>query len=163
MHSVSEKEKNNTNIRYFKLPHIGMFSDLTQTKLNSIISKYYKNVQVKLVFNSFKIRCFFSVKDSIPSLLKSRVFYQFKCESCNACYIWETSSHFQTRVFEHIRKDENSHDYKHNHNYTTDCFSILDTATSKFQLKLKEGLYIGWKNPELNKQVNHLALSIYYM
>ena len=41
--------------------------------------------------------------------------------------------------------------------YTTDCFSILDTSTSKFQLKLKESLYIGRKNPELNKQVNHLV------
>ena len=85
-------------------------------------------------------------------------------------YIGEASRHFQTRMTEHIRKDKNSHVYKHIHNseecftkYTTDCFSILDTATSKFQLKLKEGLYIGWKNPELNKQVNHLVstLSVY--
>ena len=70
-----------------------MFSDLTQTKLNSIISKYCKYVQIKAVFNSFKISCLFSVKDSIPSLLKSRVVYQFKCASCNA---GETSRHFQT-------------------------------------------------------------------
>ena len=44
VHSISEKENNNTNIRYFKLPYIGKFSDLTQTKLNSIISKYCKDV-----------------------------------------------------------------------------------------------------------------------
>ena len=34
VHSVSEKEKenNNTNIRYFKLSYIEMFSDFTQIK-----------------------------------------------------------------------------------------------------------------------------------
>ena len=34
---------------------------------NSIISKYCKDVQIKLVFNYFKISCLFSVKDiSLP-------------------------------------------------------------------------------------------------
>lgn len=36
------------------------------------------------------------------------------------------------------------------------CFTILDTASRKWQLKLKEGLYIGWDNPNLNKQVKYV-------
>ena len=91
------------------------------------------------------------------------LWFLFKCASCNACYIGETSSHLQNRVIEHIRKDKNSHVYKHIHNseecftkYNADCFSILDIASSKFQLKLKE-------NPELNKQVNHLVLLCLYL
>ena len=47
---------------------------------------------------------------------------------------------------------------------SSDCFSILDyTPTQQFQIKIKEGLYIDWEKPNLNKQLNHLAttLSIY--
>ena len=35
------------------------------------------------------------------------------------------------------------------------CFSILDWATTKYQTKLKEGMYIDWEKPNLNKQKNH--------
>ena len=38
------------------------------------------------------------------------------------------------------------------------CFSILDTASTSFQLKIKEALHAGWENPSLNKQVNHVNL-----
>ena len=41
-----------------------------------------------------------------------------------------------------------------------DCFSILDTATTDVQLKLKQGLYIGWENPILNKQIKHLVSTV---
>ena len=33
-----------------------------------------------------------------------------------------------------------------------DYFEIIDTAATKFQLKLKEGCYIQLENPKLNKQ-----------
>ena len=36
---------------------------------------------------------------------------------------------------------------------TDDCFSILDRASTKFQLRIKEGLYIKWEQPVLNKQL----------
>ena len=44
--------------------------------------------------------------------------------------------------------------------YINECFSILDTASTKFQRKLKEGLYIGWEMPELNKQIKHISSSL---
>ena len=36
-----------------------------------------------------------------------------------------------------------------------DCFSILDTARTKQQLRIKEFLLISWLNPTLNKQKSH--------
>ena len=84
--------------------------------------------------------------------------YKFKCANCNV--IGETSRHIKSCIKEHTRKDKMSQVYKHLHeneacftSYNDECFSILDSAKTKFQLCLKEGMYIGWQNPELNRQI----------
>ena len=38
---------------------------------------------------------------------------------------------------------------------SADCFTVLDSATTKFQVKLKESMYIKWKKPDLYQQVKH--------
>lgn len=42
------------------------------------------------------------------------------------------------------------------------CFSIIDSANSKFALKIKEGMHTKWSNPRiiLNEEVNSLFFSI---
>ena len=67
----------------------------------------------------------------------------------NACYIGETGRHFSTRVREHLSSDKSSHIFKHllssercRQACSTDCFEILDSAPTKFQLKLKEAMHI---------------------
>ena len=154
-------------VRYFKLPYVGKFSDLTKVKLQNIVKKYCKSVSIKIVFTSLKIQNFFSAKDKVPDTLSSNVVYKFKCASCTATYIGETSRHFKTGKIEHVRKDKMSHIYKHHHakeecfnSYNDSCFSILDTASTKFQLRLKGGMYIGWENPDLNKQVAHVSTTL---
>ena len=99
--------------------------------------------------------------------LKSNVIYKFCCAGCNACHIGETTRHISTRIQEHLRSDKQSHIYKHLHDdencfntINSHCFTILDTASTKWQLKLKEGLYIGWENPTLNKQVKYVTSSL---
>ena len=42
----------------------------------------------------------------------------------------------------------------------TDCFEILDSAPTKFQLKLKEAMHINWEKPNLNQQVHHINLTL---
>ena len=44
--------------------------------------------------------------------------------------------------------------------FDLNCFSILDWATTKYQTKLKEGMYIDWEKPNLNKQKNHLSTTL---
>ena len=65
--------------------------------------------------NSFKIKNYFAYKDPIPNDLKSFLVYKFTCASCSSSYIGETCRHFKTRIEEHIKKDNNSHIFKHLH------------------------------------------------
>jgi len=99
--------------------------------------------------------------------MNSNVVYKFKCANCAVSYIGETTRNFGTRIKEHLRTDKQSHIYKHLRkdekcfdNSTENCFSILDTASSVYQLKIKEGLYIDWEQPELNKQVIHYSMTL---
>ena len=39
------------------------------------------------------------------------------------------------------------------------CFSILDSAVTKYQVRLKEAMHIQWEKPILNRQVKHLNLT----
>ena len=109
----------------------------------------------------------FSVKDSVPQGLRSGVVYKFSCAGYNANYIGETTRHLCTRAREHLLSDKSLHVYRHlqssracNDSCNTECFTILDSATSKFQITTKEALHIKWENPILNQQLRHLGLSL---
>ena len=130
-----------------------------------LVSRFCKPVDIKLVFSTFKIKNLFNVKDPLPDRLRTRVVYKFSCSSCNACYIGETSRHFATRVREHLSSDRSSHVFKHLQSSescriscSVDCFTVLDSATTKFQVKLKESMYIIWEKPDLNQQVKHASV-----
>ena len=116
-------------------------------------------VSVNLGFVPYKIGGMFSTKDKIPSFLKCMLVCKFVCASCNACYVGATARHLPTMIKEHLKTDKKSHIYQYlssNQNCfnccTDDCFSILDYASSKYQLKIKEALYIKRLDPILNKQ-----------
>ena len=152
---------------YFKIPYIGRFSGIAQHRVRTLVNRFCKPVDIKLVFSTFKIKNLFNVKDSLPDRLRTRVVYKFSCASCNACYIGETSRHFTTRVREHLSSDRSSHVFKHLHSSescriscSVDCFTVLDSATTKFQVKLKESMYIKWEKPDLNQQVKHINLTL---
>ena len=79
------------------------------------------------------------------------------------CYVGETTRLLSTRIKEYTATDKNSHIFRHllssphcKNNYTQSCFRILDTAHTPFALKLKEALYIKKREPNLNKQIQHL-------
>ena len=126
-----------------------------------------ENFNIKLVFSSFKIKNYFSYKDSIPINLKCSLVYKFTCASCSSSFIAETCRHFKTRIEELIKKDSKSHIFNHLHSTTT-CFDsynslsvkIIDKANSKFDLRIKETLHINWRKPNLNAQQNHPALTL---
>ena len=60
-------------IFYSKLPYIGHISLVTQKKIRHFIKRYCNDLDIKLVFSSFKISNKFSVKDPVPGGLRSRV------------------------------------------------------------------------------------------
>ena len=76
--SRNVNDENNT--RYFKLPFIGRYSTITELKLRQLLKRFCEtDLNVKLVFTSFKIKNTFSFKDRTPDALKSMVVYQFTC------------------------------------------------------------------------------------
>jgi len=154
---------------YLKLPYIGHFSVVTQKKVRHLIKRYCNDLNIKLVFSSFKIGNLFGVKDPIPGGLRSRVVYKFACAGCNACYVGETTRHFSKRVHEHLVGDRASHIFKHLGNseicralWSVDCFRVLDHAPTRFQLKIKEAFHIQREQPSLNHQlhVHHVNLKL---
>ena len=107
-----------SDVYYFKLPYIGNLSHHIKNKLSKLCKEICKeNFNIKLVFNSFKIKSYFPYKDPIPDDLKSFRVYKFTCVSCSSSYIGETCRHFKTRIEEHI-KDNKSRIFKHLHSTT---------------------------------------------
>ena len=98
--------KDTSDIHSFKLSYISNLSHHIRNKLLKLCKEFCKkNFNIKLVFNSFKIKNCFSYKDPIPDDLKSFLVYKFTCASCSSSYIGETCRHFKTRIEEHIKKD----------------------------------------------------------
>ena len=60
--------KDKSDVHYFKLPYIGNLSHHIKNKLSKLCKEFCKeSFNIKLVFNSFKIRNYFSYKDPIPN------------------------------------------------------------------------------------------------
>ena len=107
--------------------------------IRHFIKRYCYDLDIKLVFSSFKICNLFCVKDPVPDGLRSRLVYKFVCVGCNACYVSETCRHFYTRVREHLVSDRASHIFKHLKNAprcralcSADNFHVLDRASTGF-------------------------------
>ena len=166
--NINNNNNNPNDTNFFTLPYVGKFSDQTKIKLNNLIRRFCKNdIKIKLVFTSFKIKQYFTSKDKIPFDLQSMIVYKFICAGCGSSYIGETTRHIKTRIEEHIKRDKNSHIFKHlNSNpncldsLNKDCFQIIDRTSNSFNLKIKEALHISWDKPNLNAQVNHYNLAI---
>ena len=144
---------------YLKLPFIGLHSKLMQYKVDQLCKRFCKSPNIKLVFTSEKLRCSFSAKDPDQSEHLSKIVYKFVCASCNASYFGQICRHLTTRINEQFSKGKKSHIYQDLMSstdcldkFSKDCFSVLDTANTKHQLRIKESLYITWLKPILNKQ-----------
>ena len=132
-------------------------------KLSKLCKEFCKkNFNIKLVFNSFKIKNYFSYKDPIPNDLKSFLVYNFTCVSCSSSYIGETCLYFKTKIAEHIKMNNKCHIFKHLHftatcfeSYNPLCFKVIYKTNSKLDLKIKEALHINWRKANLNPQQNH--------
>ena len=158
-------QPSNKNVSYFKLPYIGALSKNFQKQLDKINQKYCENVDLRMVFQSCKISSFLSAKDRLN--LQSHLVYQFNCAGCESAYVGFTTRHYQVRIVEHLQTDRTSHVNKHLNSdknckakSNKDCFKILDKATTKYDLRIKEALHIKWVAPTINKQKQSLKLTL---
>ena len=75
---------------YYKLPYLGRFSSVAQSKIRRLVNRYCNDLDIKLVFTTFKLRNIFSVKDCVPREVRSRVIYKFQLKLKEAMHInWE--------------------------------------------------------------------------
>ena len=112
--------KDTPDVYYFKLPYIDNLSHHIKNKLSKLCKEFCKeNLNINLVFNSFKIKNYFSYKDPIPYDLKSFLEYKCTCASCSSSYIRETCRYFKTRIEEHFKKNNKYHIFKHIHSTAT--------------------------------------------
>ena len=121
------------------------FHTISKINLRNFAKNFGKKINIKLVFNSCKIKNYFSYKDPAPGDLKFFLVYKFACAVCSSSYIGETCRHFKTRTDEHIKKDNMSLNFKHLHStltsfdsYNSLCFEIIDKANSNVDIKTKE-------------------------
>ena len=155
------------DVRYVTLPYIGQYSDCAKKKINKLVDQLCnKNVQIRLVFTTCKLKNYFSNKDVLPKMFTSFVVYHFKCAGCNSSYVGRTHVHYDKRCEQHLKTDVKSSVFKHIN--ANDCckksnntsFNILDRGTTDYALAIKEGMHIKWLKPNLNTQKTHIILKL---
>ena len=119
--------KDISDVHYCKLSYRDNLSHHTRIKHSKLWKEFCKeNLNIKLVFNSLKIKNYFLHKDLILNDLKSFLLYKFSCASCSSCNIGETCRHCKTRIEAHIKKDGKFHIFKHLHSIGT-CFNSYNS------------------------------------
>ena len=74
-----------SDVHYFNLPYISNFSHHIINQLSKLCKEFStEKINIKLVFNSQKIKNYFFYKDSIPNDLKSFLVYKFTFASCSS-------------------------------------------------------------------------------
>lgn len=111
----------------------------------------------------FKISSYFSTKDILADIHKSRVVYQFTCVGCNSKYIGLTTRNLGTRISEHLNVEKCTTAVAQHLKSSPDCkqvcnrsnFKIIDRGSNETILRIKEALHILDVKPNLNTQIKH--------
>ena len=142
----------------FFIPYIGLPSVIFGRKLRELFKKYYC-IDIRIVYSSFKVKNYFSLKCHTPVPLVANVVYKFEClRDANKVYIGKTMRHLATRVGEH--KNQNSAIYDHllscetcKLKYSCNSFRVMDSGKNDFEITIKEALHIKNSKPQLNRQL----------
>ena len=146
---------------YLVLPYQNKQVDQFKEKLVTLVGKYYKDVDFRVMFTCpTTIGSLFVFKDKVPTELRSMVVYKIKCKGCDATYIGKTVRFLIRRKREHSKgtgSGENiSSCFKHSkttgHVIDYDDIEVLDKADTHKKVLLKEMLHIQKEKPQLNVQ-----------
>ena len=97
----------------------------------------------------------FSVKDPVPVELRSNVVYKFTCAMLSTSLPVYLNRDRASHIFQHLQQSEACRN-----SCSAECFKVIDRATTKFQVKIKEALHISWEQPSLNKQLYPVNLTL---
>ena len=141
----------------FLIPYIGLPSIIFSRKLKELLKKYYC-IDIRIVFTSFKVKNYFSLKCRTPLPLWANVVYKFKClRDANNIYIGKTIRYLATRVKEHGTSTSAVFDHLAcetcKSNFSRHSFLIIDSGKNDFEITVKEALHIKFKMPTINRQL----------
>ena len=160
--SNSDNSDDDSNFVLIRIPYIGDHSYTLSKKLKKFVEDS-NNCKVRIVFSSFKIRNYFSLKTITPKYLLSNVVYKFTCQNDSGIsYIGETKRHFMTRVKEHLDINKTTKSEVKTHiksclycreHAKCDSFQVIKKCQNNFNALVHEALLIRRHNPKLNKQL----------
>ena len=142
-----------------ELPHLGKLSLQIRTRINCVMKNKLSHCNFRIVFQSkCKLINFFTFKYKIPIFLRSRIVYKFKCDGCNATYLFRMCEHLGVSALtgKRVKGDNDSAIKEHhlfgNHSSGFDDFSILASNNNNFKVTLMESLLINRDHPPFNKK-----------
>lgn len=157
-------ETRKESMKYVSIPYLGQDSLI----LRKILQKIYKrlDLDIRIVFNSFKTKNYFSLKDRVAKVMKSHVVYKFKCRNdSDTTYIGKTRRRLHQRIAEHIKNNTaiSTHLYGCNHcsNDINNCFDIKHSGKNDFELSVVEAILINEENPSLNRTLGYNGKSYF--
>ena len=148
----------------FCIPYIGKPSVIFGNKVRSLFKGH--GIDVRVVFNTCKVKDYFSLKCPTPFPLKAKVVYIFKClRDANTTYIGKTKRHLVTRVNEHgTTNTAITHHLQFcpecKNEFSINCFAIMDSGRSDYDCKIKEAIHLKKHKPVLNTQLAYNGASI---
>ena len=92
-----------------KVPFVGKPSLLFKRKITNLVKETYDDINFSCVFESFKVKNYFSLKCKSNPFLAANVVYKFSCRSDpNTFYISETKRQLGIRASEHLDLDNSN-------------------------------------------------------
>ena len=126
------------------------------------------NVKLCCVFNSCKIKSYFSLKSKTPSFLSGNVVYKYTCQrDAEQSYIGETARYLIERVGEHldinasppsaisshIKSCDTCLDYLESGRLDVSKFDVIKTCKSKIECEINEAFLVKKLAPSMNRQL----------
>ena len=146
-HNEKQDKKDEDEDKYVILvvPYFGHVSDNVKKKMCKIGKDL--NVKTWVVFKSFKIGQYFSLKDVTPKELRANVIYKFtgSCDK-SITYIGKTIRHLAVRSKEHLEYNSAIFDHiktcSNCHNINLENCQIINKGSSEKDIRIKEALLI---------------------
>ena len=139
-------------ICFVKIPYVGIHSKWFANRLSELIKRQFE-IKLRVLFDTFKVNCYFQLQSKTPHALSSNIVYQFTC-SCDTylSYIGMSTRHLGTRAGEHLNIDDSHKSAIKNHlRSCRQCccgvcnvifFKILRKCNTDYDTKIHEALLI---------------------
>ena len=163
---------------FVKFPFISRGMNTTlKREIKELLNKHLPQLTLKIaIYNNYKIKSFFKIKEQLPRSLSSSTVYLFTCSKCSLEYVGSTIKNLTLRVDEHrgvssrtgfpLVRPLNSSIRDHcrsvcDVNFSLNDFQVLKKTTSVEELRIAESILIKMKKTALNSDMSSYPLNMY--